>query len=136
MTDYNYRFTLKSTHDEAVKIPDIVDGIQLESSLSEDETSNFKLLLSEAVDNAIQHGNEYDPEKSVEVEIIITGHEIKASISNEGKGFDPSAAAPTDPTAEENLLNTSGRGIFLLQELADSLEFINQGKTLQFTLNR
>lgn len=136
MADFQYRFNLKSTFEEAEKVPDFVDDIQLEASLNDDEASNFKLLLSEAVDNAIQHGNEYDPDKNVGVEITISKSEIRACVTNEGKGFDPETAVSSDPLAEENLLNTSGRGLFLLEQLSDFMEFKDEGKTLHFAIHR
>lgn len=136
MANFNHRFTLKSTHEEAFKVPDIVDNIQQDASLNDDEASGFKLLLSEAVDNAIQHGNKYDAEKNVDVDIKITESVIQASISNEGEGFDPETEAPSDPLSEENLLNPGGRGLFLIKELSDSIEFLNEGKTLQFSIRR
>ncbi len=136
MADYSFRTLLKSTHEEAVKVPDIVSDIQVEASLSEDETSTFMLLLSEAVDNAIEHGNQYDPNKNVSVEIEISNEEIVARITDEGLGFDIEKPVSKNPLDQENLLNTGGRGIFIIQELSDSMEFLNNGSTLQFKINR
>jgi serine/threonine-protein kinase RsbW len=65
MAENTYRLSLKSTHEEAARVPDFVTEIQNEASLNEDEASTFMLLLSEAVDNAIQHGNQYDPERTL-----------------------------------------------------------------------
>ena len=136
MADYSFRTLLKSTHEEAVKVPDIVSDIQVEASLSDDETSTFMLLLSEAVDNAIEHGNQYDPNKNVSVEIEISNEEIVARITDEGLGFDIEKPVSKNPLDQENLLNTGGRGIFIIQELSDSMEFLNNGSTLQFKINR
>lgn len=136
MADYTFQTSLKSTHEEATKVPDFVSDIQDKVSLTDDETSTFMLLLSEAVDNAIKHGNQYDPEKNVSVDIEISNNEIVARVSDEGVGFDTENPISKNPLDEENLLDTGGRGIFIIQELADSLEFLNSGSTLQFKINR
>ncbi|PKD43144.1 ATP-binding protein [Rhodohalobacter barkolensis] len=136
MAENTYRLSLKSTHEEAARVPDFVTEIQNEASLNEDEASTFMLLLSEAVDNAIQHGNQYDPEKNVTIEIFINGKEIMAKVTDEGEGFDMEKAKKANPIDEENLLNPGGRGIFIIQELSDSMEFSNNGTTLQFKIQR
>jgi len=136
MADYTFQTSLKSTHEEATKVPDFVSDIQGKASLSDDETSTFMLLLSEAVDNAIEHGNQYDDERNVSVDIEISKTEIVARISDEGIGFDTEKSTSKNPLDDENLLNTGGRGIFIIKELSDSLEFLNNGSTLQFKINR
>lgn len=136
MADYTFQTSLKSTYEEATKVPDFVSDIQDKASLTDDETSTFMLLLSEAVDNAIKHGNQYDSEKNVSVDIEISTSEIVARVSDEGVGFDTENPISKNPLDEENLLDTGGRGIFIIQELADSLEFLNNGSTLQFKINR
>jgi serine/threonine-protein kinase RsbW len=136
MADYTFKTSLKSTHEEATKVPDFVSDIQGKASLSDDETSTFMLLLSEAVDNAIEHGNQYDAEKNVSVDIEISKTEIVARVSDEGIGFDTETSTSKNPLDDENLLNTGGRGIFIIKELSDSLEFLNNGSTLQFKIHR
>lgn len=136
MADYTFQTSLKSTHEEATKVPDFVSDIQEKANLTDDETSTFMLLLSEAVDNAIKHGNEYDVDKTVSVDIEISKCEIVARVSDEGKGFDTEESTSKNPLDEENLLNTGGRGIFIIEELSDSLKFLNSGSTLQFKIKR
>lgn len=136
MADYTFKTSLKSTHEEATKVPDFVSDIQGKAFLSDDETSTFMLLLSEAVDNAIEHGNQYDAEKNVSVDIEISKTEIVARVSDEGIGFDTETSTSKNPLDDENLLNTGGRGIFIIKELSDSLEFLNNGSTLQFKIHR
>jgi len=134
MANESYRLTLKSTYEESERIPDFVNDLQTGSSLTEDETSTLMLLLSEAVTNAIEHGNQNNPEKNVDVHIRIGEKDITSTVSDEGVGFDPSSIK--DPLKEENLLDVGGRGIFLIRELSDSFEFENEGRTVRFTINR
>lgn len=129
-----YRYTLSSTFEESERVPGIVEKIGEECSLTDEETGNVMLLLSEAVSNAIKHGNAEDPEKEVSIEVNIKPLEITASVQDEGKGFNP--AATKDPLAEKNLLDPGGRGLFLLNEIADTVSYSENGTKLSFTLHR
>lgn len=129
-----YRLTLASTFEESEKVPEFVEKIQKESTLSDEITGNFMLLLSEAVSNAIDHGNKNDPTKKVDIAIKVDDKEINVSVQDEGEGFEPDR--DKNPLSEENLLKPSGRGIFLLQELADHLEFEDEGRVLIFRIDR
>lgn len=131
--DKIYSVTLSSTFDQAETIPDFVDKIAKECSLGEDPTETFKLILSEAVTNAIVHGNEENPDKSVHVRVVIKDDSISADVKDEGAGFKPEEKK--DPLKEENLLDTSGRGIFLIREFSDHLEFRENGTLLHFRVD-
>ena len=101
-----------------------------------DETAAIlMLLLSEAVTNAIIHGNKQIPNKKVEVFIEITPQAITSTVSDEGDGFKPEEVTH-DPLDDENLLNVGGRGIFLLQELSDQIDFLDHGTTVRFVVQR
>lgn len=128
-----YNLTLSSTFDQAETIPDFVDNIADECKLDEDPAETFKLILSEAVTNAIVHGNNEDPDKSVHVKVDITDEHIAAEIKDEGGGFDPDEKK--DPLKEENLLDVGGRGIFLIREFSDHLEFRENGTLLYFRVD-
>lgn len=129
-----YRYTLSSTFEESERVPDIVENIGKECSLNDEETGNFMLLLSEAVTNAIDHGNEGDPQKKVFIDIKIDPSEIKASVQDEGEGFNP--AATKDPLDEKNLMDPGGRGLFLLNEIADTVSYSDNGTKLSFSMTR
>src|SRR5690625_5451804 len=101
-----------------------------------DETAaKLMLLLSEAVTNAIIHGNNQIPNKKVEVFIEITPQAITSTVSDEGDGFKPEEVTH-DPLDDENLLNVGGRGIFLLQELSDQIDFLDHGTKVRFVVQR
>lgn len=134
MSNLKFRLKLQSTHEESERIPDFVTDIESEASFTEEESANLMLLLSEAVTNAIKHGNKFDESKSVDVEIVITDSEIISTVTDEGEGFNPEKAK--DPLKEENLLAASGRGIFLIREFSDSMEYKDKGRVIQFTIKR
>jgi serine/threonine-protein kinase RsbW len=86
-----------------------------------DEALNVGLALREAVINAIVHGNKEDPTLKVHVTLVAAGQRLTATVRDEGEGFDPGAGP--DPTAAENLLNTSGRGLLLMRAFVDEIRF-------------
>ncbi len=91
-------------------------------NLDWDEHSLFAvhLAVEEALMNAIKHGNQYDREKQVDIHYQVSMKEVYVRIADEGEGFDPSDVP--DPTAEENLENTSGRGLMLMRSFMTKVE--------------
>jgi serine/threonine-protein kinase RsbW len=82
----------------------------------------FILAIREALANALVHGNRWEPEKTITTHISVS-HDgsLFASIKDSGSGFNPNALP--DPLAAENLLKKNGRGIFLMRQLMDEVEF-------------
>lgn len=135
MADQLYQLSLKSTYEEAESIPEFVEGLQKETDLDEDSSGKLMLLLSEAVTNAIVHGNNEDPSKKVEVEINIKPNSIITTVEDEGEGYDPDQESD-NPLIEENLLKEGGRGIFLIEEISDEIEYFNEGRGIRFVIFR
>ena len=92
------------------------------------------LLLSEAVTNAIEHGNKMDASKEVTVALEVKPQKIEITVDDQGEGFDHSQIK--DPVEADNLLNDGGRGIFFIQEMADEYKFKNGGRTMHIVFNR
>jgi serine/threonine-protein kinase RsbW len=82
---------------------------------------NMLIAVTEAVNNAIIHGNQCNPQKIVNIQIEVINRDITVIISDEGSGFDPDKVA--DPREPENLLKANGRGVFLIKELAENYQF-------------
>ena len=77
--------------------------------------------LREVLANAIRHGNHGDPERVVSVEYAVDDDSFIVTVEDQGEGFDPDEVP--DPTAPENLLRPSGRGIFYMRQFMDSVTF-------------
>jgi anti-sigma regulatory factor (Ser/Thr protein kinase) len=90
---------------------------------------NILISLTEAVNNAVQHGNCYDVTKHVRVCTEKYGRYVHCEISDEGRGFDPNVLP--DPTAPENVEKPGGRGVFLMRQLSDSISFKDNGRTVE-----
>jgi serine/threonine-protein kinase RsbW len=102
--------------------------------LSEDALDNLAIAVTEAVGNAIIHGNGRDPAKRVRISFRIEDDFLKIDVADEGKGFDPGSLS--NPLLPENLMKESGRGIFILKSLMDRVDFsfTPQGTVVQMAL--
>ncbi len=89
--------------------------------LTENKRFEILLAISEAVTNAIRHGNKLDPNKHVSISFLAKEDGVTVTIGDEGEGFDPDSLP--DPTHGEHLLVPSGRGVFLLRSLAEEVLF-------------
>ena len=87
-----------------------------------------KLALEEAVINAIKHGNELDDTKKVTIGFSIDDNKAIITVQDEGEGFDP--AALPDPTDEDYLMATSGRGVSLMRAYMDEVRFNDTGNEI------
>jgi len=94
------------------------------SDLEADEQIAFGLdmAIREAVTNAVMHGNKQDEAKEVRVNIKSSPEAIEISVHDEGQGFNPTEVP--DPTAAENSMKTSGRGIFFMRNFVDEVEWL------------
>ena len=95
---------------------------------------NFRVGITEALANAVLYGNREDPGKRIRVEACIDESRITIHVEDEGGGFDPRVVP--DPTLPENLQRTGGRGLFLLRELMDEVEYSDQGNSVRLVLLR
>ncbi|MGA2296198.1 MAG: ATP-binding protein [FCB group bacterium] len=97
--------------------------IDFKNKVSISEEIYFKLLIAitEAVNNAIIHGNRTSSDKIVKLIIEAYENEILVIVSDEGEGFDPDNLE--DPRVPDNLLKESGRGVFIMKEISDSIDF-------------
>jgi serine/threonine-protein kinase RsbW len=114
-------------------VESLVEELKAEFGLSEEMEANMLVSLSEAVNNAIFHGNQKDPSKLVKIKLLKEDKILTFSVEDKGGGFNP--AEVKDPTADENLLSPTGRGIFLMKTLADKVEFENGGRTAVLTFS-
>ncbi|MBA2406505.1 MAG: ATP-binding protein [Chitinophagales bacterium] len=113
----------------------LVEDLKHQLNLSDELEANILVSLSEAFNNAIIHGNKLDPNKIVKLKIQLINNEIIFLIEDKGEGFN--ADSIQDPTAPQNIDKPTGRGIFLIKNLADRLEFLDGGRIalVSFVMN-
>ena len=120
MTELRVSYTLDSTLETVDSAEQAATRIAAEAGFDEDEVMQISMAVREAAVNAVLHGNAYDPEKKVKLDFVTNGHDLVITIRDQGKGLDPSKIP--DPLAPENLLKTSGRGIFLIRSFMDEVQ--------------
>lgn len=91
------------------------------AKLTNSDSDDLGIVTTELVNNAIHHGNKNNPLKKVLIVFHVDTDQIELRIKDEGDGFNPDEIK--DPLAPENLMSESGRGIFLIRNLMDYLEF-------------
>jgi serine/threonine-protein kinase RsbW len=120
MTGQRESYTLDSTLDCVDSAESAASRIATEAGFDQDTVMQISMAVREAAVNAVLHGNAYDPDKKVKVEFERTATDLVITIKDQGKGLDPEKIP--DPLAPENLLKTSGRGIFLIRSFMDEVQ--------------
>lgn len=111
------------------RIEKFVQRVLADLKLSDEVFANILISVTEAVTNAITHGNQSDKSKMVHVAHSRKNQFLVFKITDEGKGFDYQNLP--DPTTPDNLLKLGGRGVFLMRQLSDQVSFSNNGSTVE-----
>lgn len=124
-----------------LEIPSLMDFVYLldaviteilqQMEFDRDATDQVNLAVIEAGTNAIKHGNREEPRKRAYFDFMMHPEELVVIVRDEGEGFD--AQTTEDPLNPENLLNSSGRGLFLMEACMDSVDFSQNGTVVTMT---
>lgn len=125
---------IPSDFSSLVDVENLVDRVCGNLGVEEDSYGNILIAVTEAVNNAIQHGNEFDMKLFVDVAVGDQPTEFCFNVKDQGKGFDFSNLP--DPTAPENIMKENGRGIFLMKSLSDNVEFEDFGSSVSLYFNK
>ncbi|MFH0772133.1 MAG: ATP-binding protein [Candidatus Omnitrophota bacterium] len=98
-------------------------------NLKEDVIFDIRLSVEEAVINAIKYGNNFKKDLPILINYSITGDRLEIIVKDMGKGFDYSSLP--DPTSQENILKSGGRGLFLIRNLMDEIKFNDKGNEIK-----
>lgn len=123
------KMELSSQVSNLSQIEQLIDSICEKHYISEDNYGNILIALTEAVNNAIVHGNKQDPSKKVNLVLETTNTDVFFLVKDEGDGFDFNRVP--DPTLPENLDKLNGRGVFLMKSLADEVSFEENGSLVR-----
>ena len=92
--------------------------------------SDIDLAVREAIANAVTHGSRGDPRKTVRISVACDQRGgVMVTVRDSGGGFDP--AATRDPSTDEGLTAPNGRGMFLISQLMDEVEFAAGGAEIR-----
>jgi len=112
--------TLESTLESVDTAEELVMREAAKAGFEEDDQHQIGMAVRECAVNAVVHGNRYNKNKKVHLDVEWTGQEITVVVGDEGEGFDVNSIA--DPLAPENLLKQSGRGILLIRAFMDEFD--------------
>lgn len=126
--------TIYSEVENLPVVESLIDRVCQSVGIHEDIYGNVLIAVTEAVNNAIVHGNKLNKEATVEVAVYDQASALYFSIEDVGPGFNPENLP--DPTAPENLEKENGRGIYLMRHLADEVEFNETGNRVMVLFNK
>jgi serine/threonine-protein kinase RsbW len=132
MTTQRLSYTFDSTLETVDTAEQAASQIATEAGFGEDVVMQISMAVREAAINAVLHGNAYDPGKKVAMDFEQTGKDLVITIRDQGQGLDLSKIP--DPLAPENLMKTSGRGIFLIRSFMDEVQIHPSGTGTEIKL--
>ena len=134
---YHENIRIPASLDELHHVYSWADEHLAQSGVPESKRFDIMLALSEAVTNAIRHGCSGAASDVVDIEVKITSNAVQINVHDCGQGFEPESLP--DPTEGDRLFVPSGRGVFLIKNLADDVkyDFSEDGTTVsvKFTLS-
>jgi serine/threonine-protein kinase RsbW len=111
--------SLDSTLASVDHAEEIAVGVAQRAGFEEDDLLKIGMAVRESMVNAVVHGNRYNANKKVSFSVVKNPQRLTVRVADEGEGFDYEDVP--DPLAPENLLRSSGRGIFLIRSFMDEL---------------
>ena len=123
------RLKIKSRLENIAKVESMIETLRVQYAINDEQYGNMLLASVEAVTNAIEHGNNLDEKKEVNIEARKCEFAFQLSVKDQGKGFNPDRIP--DPTAPEFREQPDGRGVFLMRKLADEVFFRDGGRCVE-----
>ena len=127
----NRRINIPSRISDIRYAVDEVLALLKEIKAEESVVFDIRLSLEEALINAIKYGNRFDERLSVDIDFLHNDNKVTITVEDKGGGFDYNGIP--DPTKEDNLLKSKGRGIFLIRHLMDNVEYNEKGNRIIMT---
>jgi serine/threonine-protein kinase RsbW len=131
----NQKLSISSRVENIILVERMVEDVCDLYNIEEDYFGNILISITEAVNNAIYHGNKANPEKKIDIYFKAHPDHITFTVKDEGEGFNFNNLP--DPTSPEMVDKPNGRGVFLMRNLADKISFEDNGSKaiLEFKVN-
>ena len=126
--------SIASDFDEIGKVEALIDDVCASLSVNEDYYGNVLIAVTEAVNNAIQHGNKLQTDLTVDLSVGDKETDFCFNVKDEGEGFDFNNLP--DPTAPENIEKVDGRGVYLMKSLAEDVIYDNGGRSVNIYFSK
>ncbi len=117
----NNQIEIPSTLDYLPKVDSFIERKLKKLGIKKNQIADIAISVTEAVTNAVVHGNKNDLSKKVKISLKVDSSCVEVTVEDEGGGFDPESVQ--SPIEEENLLKEVGRGVFILKSLMDKVDF-------------
>jgi serine/threonine-protein kinase RsbW len=129
----NRMLTITSNPNNILEVESYLKRLDFNAHLNPEKFADILISLTEAVNNAIIHGNKKDESKMVHIDLEEKESGVAFCVTDEGGGFNPSGIP--DPTTQENLECCGGRGVHIMKALADEIAFTNCGRSVIMYFN-
>src|ERR1700757_2148603 len=129
----NQQLELDSASESIHIVEKLIDAICANYKVNEDHYGNILVAVTEAVNNAIYHGNKAQTDKKIYVTFSSNNKAISFTVRDEGEGFDFKHLP--DPTDPKNIEKPTGRGVFLMHRLADDVKFSEKGRCVSLSFD-
>lgn len=131
----NQKIRISSKAENIILVERMIEDVCDLFNINQDYYGNILVALTEAVNNAIYHGNQANANKNIDISFKSAPNFVSFIVKDEGPGFNYSNLP--DPTNPENIENPNGRGVFLMRNLADKVSFEDNGSKviLDFKIN-
>ena len=121
----NQKIRIASRAENIILVERMIEDVCDLFNISEDYYGNILVAITEAVNNAIYHGNQANPKKNIDIFFKSFPDHVTFTVKDEGQGFNYTNLP--DPTNPENIEKPNGRGVFLMRNLADCVSFEDNG---------
>jgi serine/threonine-protein kinase RsbW len=121
----NQKIRITSKAENIILVERMIEDVCDVFNISEDYYGNILVAITEAVNNAIYHGNKANPTKNIDIFFKSFSDHVSFIVKDEGTGFNYDSLP--DPTNPENIEKPNGRGVFLMRNLADKVSFEDNG---------
>jgi serine/threonine-protein kinase RsbW len=121
LAENNFHLEIESDPNNLITVEEFVNYFAIELGIKREKLPGLLLSVTEATTNAIIHANKSDKAKKVKINVNVEDKKLVICIIDEGTGFDPQKVP--DPTAPENLLKDSGRGLYLMKVYMDEVKY-------------
>lgn len=121
--------SITSNPNNIIKVESFLKGLDFDFKFNEDKFADILISLTEAVNNAIIHGNKNDESKHVYISVREVSAGLSFRVEDEGNGFNP--VKIPDPTCLKNIETCGGRGVYIMKALADEIEFSEDGRCVE-----
>lgn len=130
--DQIYKLSIPSSRKNINLVEEFFRTMNDKFQLPEEKLHALLVSVTEAVNNGVIHGNKNDETKYVTLSCFMKTKTLTVKVKDEGEGFKPDTVA--NPLQEENLLNTGGRGVFLMKAFMQSVTFNKKGNEVTMVM--